>query len=131
MSIYRFVTANTRGTKETVAASSTTEIRDHGDLTGARRTYSRDLPGPGESPILADFFDVFRDTHEKYPVSTEVGAWGGQEFVRILGRHLARKEKYPDIPPAFGMPYEGIENLRPETIAAVEAWQIKRAAVLK
>ncbi|MEM1429123.1 MAG: sulfatase-like hydrolase/transferase [Pseudomonadota bacterium] len=87
------------------------------------------LPGAGESAILADFFDVFRDTHEKYPVSTEVGAWGGQEFVRILGRHLARKEVYPDTGPAMGMPYEGIENLRPETAAAVEAFQAKRAAV--
>lgn len=86
------------------------------------------LPGPGESPILADFFDVFRDTHEKYPVSTEVGAWGGQEFVRILQRHMARKQKYPDTPPAFGVPYEGIENLRPETMAAVEVFQMKRAA---
>lgn len=86
------------------------------------------LPPAGESPILADFFDVFRDTHEKYPVSTEVGAWGGQEFVRILARHMMRKEMYPDTPPAFGMPYEGIENLRPETLAAVEQFQIKRAA---
>lgn len=87
------------------------------------------LPGPGESPILADFFDIYRDTHEKYPVSTEVGAWGGQEFTRILGRHLARKEKYPDTGPATGTPYEGVENIRPETAAAVEAWQIKRSSV--
>ncbi len=89
------------------------------------------LPPPGESPILAEFYDIYRDTHEKYPVSTEVGAWGGQEFVRILGRHLARKEKYPDQPPAFGMPYEGVENMRPETAKAVEAFQIKRASVQK
>ncbi|MBG6205968.1 arylsulfatase [Labrenzia sp. EL_126] len=89
------------------------------------------LPGPGESPILAEFFDLYRDTHEKYPVSTEVGAWGGQEFVRILGRHMARKEKYPDGPPAYGVPYEGIENLRPETQAAVEAFAIKRGSVTK
>lgn len=86
------------------------------------------LPGPGESPILANFYDVFRDTHEKYPVSTEVGAWGGKEFVRILQRHMMRKQKYPDVPPAYGVPYEGIENLRPETIAAVEAFMIKRAS---
>ena len=86
------------------------------------------LPGPGENPIVADFFDVFRDTHEKYPVSTEVGAWGGQEFIRILRRHLARKELYPDTPPAFGKPYEGIVNLRPETVEAVEAFLIKNAA---
>ncbi len=89
------------------------------------------IPGSGESAILADFFDVYRDTHEKYPVSTEVGAWGGQEFVRILGRHLKRKEKYPDTEPARGVPYEGIENLRPETQAAVEAFLLKQSSVSK
>lgn len=87
------------------------------------------LPGPGENPIVADFFNIFRDTHEKYPVSTEIGAWGGQEFVRILRRHLARKEMYPDTPPAYGRPYESIENLRPETVAAVEAFLLKQASV--
>lgn len=86
------------------------------------------LPGAGQSPILAKFYDVYRDTHEKYPVSTEIGAWGGQEFVRILQRHMARKQKYPDTPPAYGRPYEGIENLRPETVAAVEAFLIRQAA---
>ncbi|MCA0930095.1 sulfatase-like hydrolase/transferase [Ruegeria profundi] len=87
------------------------------------------LPGAGESAILADFFDIYRDTHEKYPVSTEVGAWGGQEFQRILGRHLARKELYPDTEPARGVPYEGVENLRPETVAAVKAFLTKQAAI--
>ncbi|MEM9633339.1 MAG: sulfatase-like hydrolase/transferase [Pseudomonadota bacterium] len=89
------------------------------------------LPAAGQNAIGADFFDIYRDTHEEYPVSTEVGAWGGQEFVRILGRHLARKEKYPDRPPAYGVPYEGIENLRPESQAAVEAFMVKRASVQK
>jgi arylsulfatase len=87
------------------------------------------LPAPGENPIGAQFFDIFRDTHEKYPVSTEVGAWGGQEFVRILGRHMARKQKFPDEDNAKGMPYEGIENLRPETQAAIQQFSIKRASV--
>ena len=89
------------------------------------------LPPAGASPILADFFDLYRDTQEKYPVSTEVGAWGGNEFVRILRRHLARKQKYPDTPPAYGRPYEGIENLRPETVAAVEAFLMKQAAAMR
>ena len=86
------------------------------------------LPGAGENAIVANFFDIMRDTHEKYPVSTEVGAWGGQEFIRILQRHLARKELYPDTGPATGMPYEGIENLRPETKKAVEVFLIKQAS---
>ena len=83
------------------------------------------LPGAGESAILADFYDLYRDTHEKFPVSTEVGAWGGWEFVRLLQRHMARKQKFPDIESAKGVPYEGIENLRPETQAAVEQFLIK------
>ncbi len=89
------------------------------------------LPPPGKNPIAAKFFDLYRDTREEYSVSTEVGAWGGQEFVRILGRHMARKEKYPDVPAAKGVPYKGIENLRPETQAAVEAFLVKQSSVMK
>jgi arylsulfatase len=85
-----------------------------------------EVPKPGQNPIGADFFDVFRDTHEKYPVSTEVGAWGGGEFVRIIQRHMMRKQKYPDEPNAKGLPYDGIENLRPETKAAVEVFLMKQ-----
>jgi arylsulfatase len=40
---------------------------------------------------------------------------------------MQRKQKYPDEGPAYGRPSEGIENLRPETIAAVEAFLVKRA----
>ncbi len=61
-------------------------------------------------------------------MSTEVGAWGGAEFVRIIGRHMQRKAKYPDEGPATGRPYDGIVNLRPETKAAVEAFLIKQSA---
>jgi len=72
-----------------------------------------------ENAILAKFYDLFRDTREEWPVSTEIGAWGGAKFVRMIQRHMARKAKYPDAPPALGMPYEGIDNLRPESKAAV------------
>ncbi|MEP1198335.1 sulfatase-like hydrolase/transferase [Tateyamaria sp.] len=86
------------------------------------------LPPPGENPIVAKFYNLYHDTREEYSVSTEVGAWGGQEFVRILARHLQRKELFPDTPPAFGMPYEGVENIRPETQAAVGAFLVRRDA---
>ena len=76
--------------------------------------------GKIENAIIADFYDLFRDTREEWPVSTEVGAWGGAKFVRMVQRHLKRKQKYPDQGPATGMPYEGIENLRPESKAAVQ-----------
>ncbi|MFD2160129.1 sulfatase-like hydrolase/transferase [Rubritalea tangerina] len=83
------------------------------------------VPEPGENAILASFYDLQRDTREENPVSTEIGAWGGAEFTRIIQRHMMRKKKYPDEPAAFGKPYEGIDNLRPETKAAVEAFLIK------
>lgn len=84
------------------------------------------LPPPGENPIVAKFYNLYHDTREEYSVSTEVGAWGGQEFVRILARHKARKENYPDTLPAFGMPYEGVENIRPETREAVDAFIVRK-----
>jgi len=53
------------------------------------------------------------------------------EMVRVIQRHMLRKVKYPDEGPARGVPYEGIENLRPESRAAVEAFLIKQAAPMK
>jgi len=93
-----------------------------------KEQYKLYVPKAGENPIVAKFYDLFRDTREEYPVSTEVGAWGGQEFVRIIQRHMMRKQKYPDEGPARGRPYDGIENLRPETKAAVEAFLLKQSS---
>ena len=85
-----------------------------------KEQYKLKLPGSIQNANLADFYDLNRDTREQYPVSTEIGAWGGAKFVRMIQRHMKRKAKYPDEGPATGMPYEGIENLRPESKAAVE-----------
>ena len=91
-----------------------------------KEQYKLFVPKAGENPIVAKFYDLFRDTREEYPVSTEIGAWGGQEFVRIIQRHKARMQEYPDEKSAHGRPYDGIENLRPETKAAVEAFLLKQ-----
>ena len=86
------------------------------------------VPGPGENAIGAKYYDLFRDTREEWSVSTEIGAWAGGEFVRMIQRHEDRKKRYKDQPPAFGEPYDGITNLRPETRAAVEAFLTKQEA---
>jgi arylsulfatase len=96
-----------------------------------KEQYKLYVPKAGENPIVAKFYDLFRDTREEWPVSTEVGAWGGQEFVRIIERHMKRKQRFPDEKPAFGRPYEGIENLRPETVAAVEDFLMKQNSPTK
>jgi arylsulfatase len=96
-----------------------------------KEQYKLKVPKKGENPIVAKFYDLFRDTREEYPVSTEIGAWGGAEFVRVIGRHMQRKEKYPDEGAARGRPYDGIENLRPETRKAVEAFLFKQSSVTR
>ena len=93
-----------------------------------KEQYKLAVPGPGENPIGAKFYDLFRDTREEWPVSTEIGAWGGAEFVRVIQRHMQRKIKFPSEDAARGRPYEGITNLRPESKAAVEAFITKQQA---
>jgi arylsulfatase A-like enzyme len=86
-----------------------------------KEQYKLAIPGGNmDNAILADFYDLFRDSREELPVSTEIGAWGGAKFVRMIQRHMKRKGKYPDEGPATGMPYEGIDNLRPESKKAVQ-----------
>ena len=94
-----------------------------------KEQYKLKVPGPGENPIVAKFYDLFRDTREEWPVSTEIGAWGGAEFVRLIERHKMRKQNYPDQKAAVDIPYKDIDNLRPETKKAVEAFLIKKQSV--
>ena len=77
---------------------------------------------PGRTLSSRRFSTCLRDPGEKYPVATPVGAWAASPFERILERHLAWKERYPDLPAAVDTPYSGIENLRPETVAMRDAW---------
>ncbi|WP_170775046.1 sulfatase-like hydrolase/transferase [Ruegeria lacuscaerulensis] len=92
-----------------------------------KEQYKLAIPGGNiENAILADFYDLFRDPQEKYPVSTEIGAWGSAKFVNMIQRHFLRKQKYPDTPPGTGVPYDGIVNLRPETKAVVEEFFFMR-----
>jgi arylsulfatase len=116
----------THGRRDTVFIYS-------GDVLEAvvKEQYKLNVPGAGENPIAAKFYDLYRDPREEMSVSTEVGAWGGAEFVRIIQRHMIRKQKYPNWEQAKGRPYDGIENLRPETKAAVEAFLVKQASAMQ
>ena len=87
-----------------------------------KEQYKLHIPGPGSNLVVAPFYDLFRDPREEKPVATPVGAWAASPFERIIERHLAWKKKYPDLPAARELPYTGIENLRPETIAMREEW---------
>jgi arylsulfatase A-like enzyme len=86
-----------------------------------KNKYKMHLPPPGSNPIAAAIFDLYRDSREERPIdSIKYGPWAGGQFVSMVKRHLAFKQKYPDRPPVHDIPYKGIENLRPETKKVVE-----------
>ena len=81
-----------------------------------KNKYKMHLPPPGTNPIAAPLFDLYRDPREERPLdSIKYGPWAGGQFAAMVKRHMAYKMKHPDRPPTMGVPYEGIENLRPET----------------
>jgi arylsulfatase len=81
-----------------------------------KNKYKMHLPPPGTNPIAAPIFDLYRDPREERPKdSIKYGPWAGGQFAGMVKRHMAYKVKYPDRPPVYAMPYEGIEDLRPET----------------
>ena len=81
-----------------------------------KNKYKMHIPPPGTNPIAANLFDLTRDPREERPLdSIKYGPWAGGQFANMIKRHMALKMKYPDRQPTMGMPYGGIENLRPET----------------
>jgi arylsulfatase len=85
------------------------------------------LPAPGTNPIAAPIFDLTRDPREERPVdSIKYGPWAGGQFANMAKRHMAYKQKFPDQPPGIGVPYEGIENLRPETQEVLDIFLLGR-----
>ena len=90
-----------------------------------KNKYKIHLPAPGDNPIRAPIFDLYRDPREQRPIDgIKYGPWAGGQFVAMAKRHLALKQKYKDRPPTYGIPYEGIENLRPESKKVVEIFML-------
>jgi arylsulfatase A-like enzyme len=83
------------------------------------------LPEPGENPIGAPIFDLYKDSREERTDTAKtipLGVGFGGPFVGMMKRHLGWKQKYPDREQGHGIPYGGIENLRPETQELVDAF---------
>jgi arylsulfatase len=78
-------------------------------------------PAPGEPSFKLPVYDLYRDPREERPLKVQ-GMWSVAYFGDMKARHMAFKKKYPDRTEkeVSGVPYEGIENLRPETIALRE-----------
>ena len=91
-----------------------------------KNKYKMHLAPPGANPITsAQFYDLYRDPRESRPIdSIKIGPWAGGQFASMIQRHMALKKKYPNRPPTHAKPYEGIENLRPETKKLVEIFEL-------
>ena len=73
------------------------------------------------STFAAKIFDLYPDPRESRPENTVLlSPWAGGQFNAIVARHLVYKKQYPDTPETHAKPYEGIENLRPESKVLVD-----------
>ncbi|WP_170329049.1 sulfatase-like hydrolase/transferase [Ruegeria arenilitoris] len=90
-----------------------------------KQEFKMHLPAPGLPGAAAPVFNVYRDPREQHPL-VGYSLWSGASFQDMLKRHQKSIEKHPHKPLGKGVPYEGIENLRPESELAREvfsSWQ--------
>jgi arylsulfatase len=79
-----------------------------------KQEFKMHLPAPGLPGAVAPVYNVYRDPREE---NAQVGnaLWSGASFQDIVKRHKIMIAKYPHLPIGKDTPYEGIDNLRPET----------------
>lgn len=93
-----------------------------------KQEFKMHLPAPGVPGAAAPVFNLLRDPREQFP---QVGysLWSGASFQDMVKRHMLTIAEYPHLPLGKGVPYGGIENLRPESIRAREvfaSWQPRK-----
>jgi arylsulfatase len=81
--------------------------------------YKRHWIGVGEvaaSGMPEAYYDLYTDIREDNPMLVPLIHTQGQ-FNRMRARHELMKKRYPDKKKAYGIPYTGLSNARPETKA--------------
>lgn len=87
-----------------------------------KQQYKFHLPLPGTNPIGAPIFDLYKNSREDRPQDAiQYGVGFGGNFVAMMKRRMAMKHQYPVRESGRGLPYGGIENLRPETKALIKS----------
>ena len=79
------------------------------------------MPAPGMPGAAAPVFNLLRDPREMNPIIS-IALWSGASFQDMAKRHANMIAKYPHAPIGKGVPYGGIENLRPESIETREVF---------
>ena len=80
-----------------------------------KQQYKRVWIGDRPGLVKNNFFDLYQDPREMRGMMAQfLWAWG--PFDMVKKRHDAMNAKYPFTPTRHGVPFEGIENLRPESV---------------
>jgi len=80
-----------------------------------KQQYKRVWVGGRPGLVKNDFYDLYQDPREMRGMMAQfLWAWG--PFDMMKRRHDAMNAKYPFTPTRHGVPFEGIENLRPESV---------------
>jgi arylsulfatase A-like enzyme len=84
-----------------------------------KQQFKRKWLGGRPGLVKNDFFDLYQDPREMRGMMAQfLWAWG--PFDMVKKRHDQMNEKYPFTPTRRGVPFEGIENLRPESLTYQE-----------
>jgi hypothetical protein len=87
-----------------------------------KQQYKRVWLGDHPGLVGANFYDLYLDPREMRPMMAQfLWAWG--PFDMLKSRHEALITKYPNRPVTHGIPFGGIENLRPESKKYIENYR--------
>ena len=111
-----FIKGDTHGRRDYVHLYEVNQLR-----ATVKQNMKIHWPRPGVNPAFAKMFNLYWDPREDHPLLHHA-VWAGTSFVRMRIQHVRMRDKFPDWRPARGMPYEDVENLRPETKKMVQTW---------
>ncbi|MHC4908241.1 MAG: sulfatase-like hydrolase/transferase [Planctomycetota bacterium] len=86
-----------------------------------KQEFKMHVPAPGMPGAAAPVYNLYRDPREEKP-QIGMALWSGASFQDMIKRHMMTIAKYPHAPLGKGVPYGGIENLRPESRETVETF---------
>jgi arylsulfatase A-like enzyme len=86
-----------------------------------KQEFKMHLAPPGMPAAAAKAFNLYKDPREENP-QIGISLWTAASFQDMIKRHVMTIQKYPNGKIVHGKPYEGISNLRPETIETVETF---------
>jgi arylsulfatase len=90
-----------------------------------KQEFKMHLPAPGMPAAGAGVYNLLRDPREEKPF-IGMSLWSAANFQDMVKRHMMTIVKHPHNKLGKGRPYEGIENLRPESkeaVATFMSWQ--------